>query len=158
MEELLAYRTDLLSALAGVVHELSKTITSLPADTLHQALHTDIHTPHYLLFHLRELEAQVFAVQLPRILFEENPILPVFDDDTWMDNHYHAEEPVSAILDELVRLRQNELAWLPKLSPANWSRLARHTWWGEHTFQWWVELQVDYSFQHLKAISSVLNI
>lgn len=155
MEELLAYRADLLTALEGVVDELSKSVAIIPSDTWHQPVRTGSHTPHYILFHLRDLEAQVFALQLTRILSEERPTLPVFNDEAWMDSHYHAEEPASAILAELIKLRHQEIGWLQNLSPEGWSRPSRHPWWGEHTLQWWVELQVEYSSQHLKEISIV---
>lgn len=157
MEELITYRTDLLSALEGVVNDLSKIAAQLPSSAWHQPINPDAHTPHYILFHLRELDTRVFVAQLPRILVEETPILPVFDDQSWMDSHYDIEEPVLAIMEELAKLRKPELGWLRNLTPTEWSRSARHPWWGEHTLQWWVELQVDYSSQHLKEIASVLD-
>jgi len=158
MEELFAYRADLLTALGGVVDELSNVVANLPPSTWLQPIHPGSRTPHYILFHLRELEAQVFARQLPRILSEARPELPVFNDAAWMEGHYRAEEPASSLLEELAKLRQQELAWLRSLPPAGWSSPARHPWWGEHTLQWWVELQVEYSYQHLKEISSALKL
>jgi hypothetical protein len=157
MEELVAYRVDLLAALDKVVGELGKTVAELPANKWNQPINTGGHTPHYILFHLRELEAQVFTVQLPRILAEDTPILPVFDDEGWMAKHYRPKEPASSNFEQLSGLRQQELAWLRVLQPTGWSRLARHPWWGLHALQWWVELQAEYSYQHLQQLSSVLS-
>ena len=83
---------------------------------------------------------------------EENLILAVFDDQAWMRHHYQMNEPASTILDELVRLRRQEVTWLRTLTPAQWSRSARHPWWGVHTVQWWSELQLDITLQHLKKL------
>jgi len=158
MEELYAYRTDLITALGGVVDELAKIVNRLDASQWRLAINPAGHTPHYILFHLDALESQFFATQLPRILAEETPTLPVFEDRSWMADHYRLTEPPSAILGEFGELRHQELAWIYKIPPALWCRMARHPWWGLHAFQWWVELQADYSYQHLKQLSSLLDI
>jgi hypothetical protein len=153
MEELLSYRENLLSALESVVRGLSKAVANMPGANQKQAILSGSNTPHYILFRLRELEIHFFAQQLPRFLAEECPILPIFDDQAWMADHYHPDEPITAIMEEVVKLRHDELDWLHKLPASGWSRLARHPWWGIHTLQWWVELQLDYSFQHLRLLT-----
>ncbi len=152
MEEIEAYREDLLSMLGGVVSTLIKAATSLPPEVWHQPVHPGLDVPHYIVFHLRALEDQVFTRQLPRILVEETPTLAVFDDHAWMAEHYRPDEAVSAIVEQIASLRGSELAWLRGLPPAGWSRLSRHPWWGIHTLQWWVELQLELSNQHLKQL------
>jgi hypothetical protein len=158
MEELYAYRADLIAALDAVVDQLAKIMAILPTRQWNLSINPVGHTPHYILFHLHVLEAQFFAAQLPRILAEETPTLPVFEDERWMADTYRLAEPPSAILGEFGELRHRELAWLRNLPPAGWSRLARHPWWGLHAMQWWVELQADYSDQHVKQLSSVLEL
>ena len=155
MEELAAYRQDLLSALEGVVNELSKTVEGTPSGAWHLPFGSGSHTPHYTLAHLRELESQVFAIQLPHLLDEDTPLLPVFDSASWMASHYKPEEPAQVIMEDFANLRQHELNWLCDVSPEGWSHTARHPWWGVHTLQWWVELQLDYSYQHLRELSRV---
>ncbi len=113
---------------------------------------------HYILFHLRELEAQVYTPQLPRFLAEDNPTLPVFDDQAWMAIHYLPDEPATSITTDLCRLRSSELEWLRGVPPTGWSRLARHPWWGVHTLQWWVEMQLDESIQHRKRLPPLTDL
>jgi hypothetical protein len=146
-----------LSALEGVANELSKTVAGIPSSAWDLPFGQDSHTPHYILAHLRELEAQVFAIQLRRILAEETPLVPVFDDDAWMSTHYRSEETALKIMEDFINLRKQELNYLRELSPAAWSRTARHPWWGLHTLQWWVELQLDYSDQHLRELSPLFD-
>jgi hypothetical protein len=153
MEELDAYRQGLLSALEGVVNELSETIAGIPSSKWHWPFGLDSHTPHYTLAHLCVLETQVFMIQLHRILDEETPLLPVFDVEVWMESHYKPEESVLNIMQAFSTMRKQELNWLLDLPPASWSRVARHPSWGVHTLQWWVELQLDYSYQHLRELS-----
>ncbi len=158
MEELFSYRTDLLSALEAVVGELSDIVAKAPAEAWHKSVRIADRTPHYSLFHLRELEAQVFTRELPRILAEKSPTLRSFDDQAWMASHYSPDEPIAAIMAEVAQLRIHELGWLRQLSPADWSRLARHPWFGVHTLQWWVELQLDESVQHLRQLQSLIGL
>ena len=153
MEEIVAYRADLLSALEGVVNKLSKIVVSIPSKAWYQPFGQDSRTPHYTLAHLRELEDQVFVIQLRRILDEEKPMVPLFDDDAWMAKYYRVDEPALLIKEDFDNLRKQELNWLCNLPTTAWSRTARHPWWGVHTLQWWVELQLDYSDQHLRELS-----
>jgi hypothetical protein len=152
MDELTTYRQDLLSALEEVVSILSEKVTWMPSRTWHQTSHPGDETPHYILSHLCALEEQVYTRQLPCLLTEDTPTLPIFDEQAWMASHYQMEEPVSAIIDEISRLRRTELEWLRGLSPVGWSRLARHPWWGVHALQWWVELQLDEACKHLEQL------
>ncbi len=152
-EEIIAYREDLLSALEDVIGGLSGAIARLPDTAWHEPSIPGESTPHYVLFRLRALEDQVYARQLPRFLSEDMPRIPIFDDQAWMASHYRPDVPVTSIMAELLSLRSSELEWLHRLPPPGWSRLARHPWWGVHSLQWWVELQLEESFQHRKLLA-----
>jgi hypothetical protein len=157
MEELLAYRQELLSALNDFIDELSETVADIPVKAWQLPFERASLTPHYILAHLRELEDQVFALQLPRILDEDIPLLPIFDEDNWMIAHYDPGIPAQVILEQFVRLRKREISWLRELPPDSWSRIARHPWWGLNTFQWWVELQLEYSLQHIGQLITFIT-
>jgi hypothetical protein len=148
MDELLAYRQGLISGLEGVITELIRIAAARPANTWQLSSQPGTHTPHFTLFHLRELEAHVFSPLLQNILDQDVLLLPVFDDISWMSSHYEAEKPAQAILEEFINLRMQEIQWLQALPRASWNLCARHPWWGVHTLQWWVELQLDYSHRH----------
>ena len=156
MEELDAYRKELLAELEGVVEELFKAVAAIPSDAWHVSTGSDGHSPHYTLAHLRNVEAQVFIVRLRRILEEELPLLLLFDDEAWMASHYKPDESPQSIIEEYAHLRQQELGWLRDLPPAAWNRPARHPWWGVRTLQWWVELNLDYAHQHLDQLTAKL--
>ncbi len=147
-EEIIAYREDLLSALEDVADDLSRVTTRLPESAWRDPSLPRENTPHYILFHLRELEEQVYTRQLPRFVSEDIPTIPLFDDQAWMASHYRPDVPEMGILAEMLILRSFELERLRLLPSPAWSRLARHPWWGVHTLQWWVELQLEESFQH----------
>jgi hypothetical protein len=154
MEELAAYRESLLSALTGVVDQLSEIVAAIPYSAWQFPFGHKVRTPHYLMAHLRELEIQGFSVQLRRFLEEDTPRVPLFNEAAWMASHYKPEEPVQAILADFANLRLQELNWLRGLPPASWSRTARHPFWGVRTLQWFVELQLEYSYQHLGELTA----
>ena len=158
MGEIIVYRQVLLSALNEVVNELSKTVTAIPTRAWHIPLGPDSHTPHYTLAHLRELEARVFVPCLYRIQDEDSPRLPVFNDEAWMARYYQPGETVEAIMQEFAHARSQELTWLRELPTVSWSRTARHPWWGVRTLQWWVELQLDCSKQHVKQLTTFIAV
>jgi hypothetical protein len=153
MEELDAYRQALMNALITVVNELAVIVAAIPARSWHLESGSDSHTPHYLLAQLHALESQVFAVQPHRFLDDNEVILSTFDAKAWLAGHYDPEASPRSIMDDLAALRRVELDWLRDLSSESWSRTARHPWWGVHTLQWWVELQLKYSDQLLGELS-----
>lgn len=152
MEELDTYRQGLLFALEGVITDLSKTMTAMPPNSWQHPYKYGSHTSHYTMAHLCALEAQFFNPVLHRIVEEDDPLLPLFDDPSWMANHYEPDKPVQMIFVEFATLRKQEVIWLSSLPLECWRNTARHPWWGLHTLQWWVELQLEYSHQHLAEL------
>lgn len=157
MDELIAYRGELLSALESVIPELETIGRGKSPKQWHRTPRKDVPTPHYTLVHLWVLEAREFALYLRRIIDEETPQLELFDDRAWMKDHYRPKEQPRLIVQDFAQLRKLELNWLRQLPRASWSRTARHPEWGVHTLQWWVELQLECSRQHLNELSHLFG-
>lgn len=157
MEELAAYRQQLLAALMRVVAALPPILAARPSRAWNDPPGTTSHGPHFILAHLRALDRQEFMPNLKRIQAETVPLLAVFDDQSWMEAHYQPEEPVDEILEGLEQRRAEEVAWLRDLTTPDWSRLGRHAWWGLRSLQWWVELQLELSRQHQEQIKATLT-
>ncbi|OGN94586.1 MAG: hypothetical protein A2Z71_05595 [Chloroflexi bacterium RBG_13_50_21] len=153
----MAYREELLLSMENVVSDLSQIVARISNKDWHRAAGRNIHTPHAILVHLWLLDAKEFALNIHRIYDEEAPLLGLFDSSVWMKNNYRPKENPKVILQEFAALRKLEINWLRELPPAGWSRTARHLHWGVHTLQWWVELQLEYSHQHLDELSHSLN-
>ena len=157
MDELIVYRQGLLFALEEVVSKLTEIVRITSPKDWHRTTGSNKHTPHAILVHLWLLEAKQFALYIRRIYDQDMPLLPSFDDASWMRSYYKPKEKPGVILREFAELRQMEINWLRQLPPEAWSRMGRHPKWGEHTLQWWVELQLEYSHQHLDELSSTLK-
>ena len=150
MGELDDYRERLLERLGKIVDELIQAVNELPPEAWHKPISPHGQTLHYVLAHLRNIEAQALAVRLRRILDEDTPLLSLFDDEAWMASNYQADEPVQVILDDYRHNRQEELSWLRSMPAIAWNRLARHPWWGVRTLQWWVEHSLAHAQEHIQ--------
>jgi hypothetical protein len=158
MEELITYRQELLAALEADITTLARIETSFSSQDWYCPLGGDHSTPHFTLARIWAEDAHGFAPQIRRILDEEKPLLSVFDAEAWLADHYDPEEPARIIIENFASLRTWELGLLCGLAPASWSRTARDPRWGVHTLQWWVELQRNFSHQHLSLLIPLLNL
>jgi hypothetical protein len=155
-EQLLLYRQRLLERLHLVGEDIVQAVAKFAPERWHSVA-IGGESPHRILANLRVVEAQAFSVRLQRILDEEQPFLPLFDNKKWMDEHYDSSEPPENILEDYIVLRRKGLARLNRLSIQDWNRTGRHPWWGVRALQWWVEQTVRFSeeqLQRLRAASS----
>ena len=157
MEELIAYRQELLSAMEEQINTLASAEASISSKGWYRIFDGDQPTLHYSLSRLWAEESQEFSSNIRRILDEEMPLLTVFDTEAWMAAHYDAEIPAQLIIEDFAAVRQWELGVLCGLPPASWSRTARHPWWGVHALQWWVELQREATHQQINRLLRHLN-
>jgi hypothetical protein len=137
-EQLLLYRQRLLERFSSIKEELAQAVAGIDPEAWH-VVGADGETPHRILAYLRAVESQKTSVRLRRILDEDEPFLPLFGDQQWMEDHYDPAEPPEAIVAEYRALRSKESGWLQDLSADEWNRSGRHPWWGKKSLQWWVE-------------------
>lgn len=153
MEELNAYRKDLLSALEEVNSDLYRLMSILPEGVWRKPSGEDAKSPHYRLALLRALDCEVFPINIHSMLSGEASVLEPFHMENWEADQYQLGEPLGDILDDLADHRKQEVTLLRSLSSADWSKSARHPWYGKRTVQWWVELQLDVSHQMVNELS-----
>lgn len=154
-DQLLLYRQRLLERFHALNDDIEQELRRI-APGRWQIAASDGNSPHYILARLRAIEARAFSIRIQRILDEQEPYLPLFDENQWMDEHYDPLEPPEGILVEYISLRNHEFALLKNLSPQDWNRTGRHPWWGMKALQWWVEQILRFSeeqLQHLRAIN-----
>jgi hypothetical protein len=157
MEELIAYRQELLSALEEQINSLASAVAGISSKDWNRTFAPDQPIPHHTLACLWAEESQEYSKNIHRILDEEMPMLTVFNTEAWMAAHYDEDVPAQLIVEDFAAVRQWELGVLCGLPPASWSRTARHPWWGVHALQWWVELQREATHQHISRLLSFLN-
>ena len=150
MEQLNDYRNHLLDRLEESAREFR---TSIQSANEAKPVHTNEWNAHQIAVHTRDVEKMVYGARIRRSIAEENPLFENFDGDTWMTEHYDANEPLTAILDELVDSVFQTVAALRALPHEAWTRASRHETYGEgFTTQTWVERSLAHIEEHLKTI------
>lgn len=159
MDQLLEYRQRLLARYEAAVLEFCAAVET--ADNPKPALsavegsprEADDWSVHKIAVHARDAEKSVYGARIRRTIEENDPLFENFDGDTWMAEHYNADEPLASILDELVASVQASVARLRGLPPEAWRRESRHaTYGGGFTAQTWVERGLAHLEEHLKTV------
>ncbi|MBI3537914.1 MAG: DinB family protein [Chloroflexi bacterium] len=107
---------------------------------------------HQVLSHLRDTERNVFLYRAPRILNEDAPRVPNFDQESWMREHYSASEPLDALLKDFSGARRKLIARLKKTKDDDWARVAIHPEYGRITLEWLVTHCYNHTLEHIAQL------
>ena len=107
---------------------------------------------HQVAAHVRDVDAQVYGMRIRRSAGEDNPLFPNFDQEVWMAEHYHPDEPLDTILDELSASIAGLAGLLHSLPDGSWSRPSRHEVNGDFILQTWVERSLAHLKEHLQTV------
>lgn len=110
-----------------------------------------------VLAHLRDLESLVMRLRLVRMLVEDDPELPGFDEDRWHQEHAKARDRKETLLGDFMLQRQASLNILSRLAPGEWERGGRHASRGPITVQSWVEWWVEHDRQHVSQFEAAIG-
>ncbi len=108
-----------------------------------------------ILAHLRDWE-EVFLDRLKTVGNEENPFLPVQDDELWpIERDYRGQEPKNT-LTQFRGSRAETVALLKGLNTGEWERPARHGTFGDVTLHWLADHMCDHDQEHLDQARDAL--
>ncbi len=110
---------------------------------------------HQVICHLRDNEEQVFLFRVKKILVEDNPPVPNFEQDAWQREHYSSTEPLKKMLADFRAARRKQIALLRKTTDRDWSRTARHPEYGTISIYWIVNYNVNHTLEHVAQIGFV---
>ncbi len=154
MEELIQYRKQLLDQCTADARDFREACLAVkdPSAAVEGGWNV-----HQLAAHTRDVDEQVYGLRARRTLREENPEFQNFDGDRYMAEHYHPEEPLRSILEQLVDSVDGLTAELRSLPPEAWKRESRHATQGSGlTLQLWVERGLGHIREHLATVRKVL--
>lgn len=104
--------------------------------------------------HLRDF-AEIDHDRLRRMITQESPFLPGYDQETLVRDRNYREADLQAILDEMASFRAETTHVLTELVDANWTRLGRHLERGIFSIRQFVELLVRHEAMHLEHIRAL---
>jgi hypothetical protein len=107
---------------------------------------------HQIVFHMRDVNAEVYLPRLKRIVEEWNPTFENFDGKQWMATHYDAGENLDDMVDELATQCVETADWLESLPETDWERLGTHPSLGTHALEWWADRTLKHIEEHLAQV------
>lgn len=151
MKELKEYRASLLARLEESAKAFRSECQALKDP--YAPLDGNGWNVHQVAVHTRDVDQLVYAMRVRRTATEEDPEFPNFDGEAFMAQKYDASEPLSTVLDLLVKNVGSLVAMLQALPDEAWSRTSRHTKLGSGlTLQSWVEKDLAHIREHLEDL------
>jgi hypothetical protein len=153
--ETAAYRSELISRLRSATDDLAWAVRGLTPAQYSYRPPQDEWSIHEHLAHLRDMEQEVY---LPLLRWATVPDMldPLdYSRRDWHEHRYQADEPLSAVMDDVARMRDEELAIFRDLTDMAWTRYRTDTRWGPLTCQWLAELMYRHVLDHLQGIMAL---
>jgi hypothetical protein len=144
-----AYR---LRQLRAQSHQLVHEVELMPADAYLWRTKEGEWGVQECVAHIRNIERQVFLVRISKVVKEDQPFLPFFDELAYHRDHWRAEEPVDTILPDFLAARA-ELVSL--LESADWARTGTHEERGPLNLDWLATYTVNHTWEHLSQLMRV---
>lgn len=112
---------DLVPSLEGFPDDLARLLQGYSVDALRRPASDGGWGVIENLGHLRDWE-EIFHSRVERLLTEDNPEMPVFDDQLWEIEHdYRGQDPLR-VLDQLRAQRQQLVSMLREVPVESWER------------------------------------
>ena len=116
-------RQTTLDLLQGSSDDLRRYVSEIPAERLHW--HEDGEwSAHETLWHIVDVERNVYLVRLTRVANEDRPLLKYYDEKVAHREHYQPDRSVAELLADFNDARRQEIALLQ--SQPDWSRWGLH--------------------------------
>ena len=110
-----------------------------------------------ILCHLRDVELEVNLFRVEKVLAERNPFLSGQDTDPWSEKRVYICQDGPQALQSYIEARQQLIALLEHLTPADWQRTARHAIFGPTTLREIVSIICAHDRLHIRQIKSVIQ-
>ncbi|MGH2610846.1 MAG: DinB family protein, partial [Tepidiformaceae bacterium] len=155
MSETSTYRVEIVSRLRSITDDLAWAVRGLSPTKSGYRAAADEWSIHEHLSHLRDMEREVY---LPLLRWATVPDMldPLdYSRRDWHEHRYHADEPLSRIMDDVQRMRDEELLIFREMTDATWARIRNDTRWGPLTCQWVAELMYRHVLDHLQGVMAL---
>ncbi|GBD23978.1 hypothetical protein HRbin29_01651 [bacterium HR29] len=110
-----------------------------------------------VLAHLRDLELLVWRTGFARILVEEEPELPAFDQAAWALRRWRGRDRKEQLLGDFALQRQALLNAAAQLDAEHWERRGRITGGREVSLRGWLEAVAAHDDEHFAQLERLLG-
>lgn len=148
-------RDAILASLPGTPDDLARLLKDRDLEDILQPSRDGGWGVVEILAHLRDWE-EVFLDRLKTVGDEDNPFLPVIDDELWpIERDYRGQNPDDT-LQQFHRCRAETIALLQGFDAGEWERPARHASFGDVTVHWLADHICDHDQEHLEQARDAL--
>ncbi|MEX0783441.1 MAG: DinB family protein [Dehalococcoidia bacterium] len=155
MSETSTYRVEIVSRLRSVTDDMAWAVRGLsPSKSAYRASDEEW-SIHEHLAHMRDMEQEVY---LPLLRWATVPDMldPLdYSRRDWHQHRYNPEEPLPRVMDDVQRMRDEELLIFREMTDATWTRMRSDTRWGPLTCQWIAELMYRHVLDHLQGVMAL---
>jgi len=144
------YRTEITSRLRSATDDLAWAVRGLTSAKLAYTPSAEEWAIHEHIAHVRDMEQEVY---LPLLRWATVPEMldPLdYHRQEWHEHRYRSDEPIVSIVNEIARIRDEELAIFRDMTDSTWTRYRTDTRWGPLTCQWLAELMYRHALDHLQ--------
>ena len=147
-----------LHALAAFPSALERHYATIPADHVRWApaswdgVPSEPFTAIEQVCHVRDIEVEGYQVRLRRMLDERHPSLASIDSEAVARERRYADADVATVFADFRRAREQTLAMLADITPAQWQRTAQFEGYGPLTLRGLVHYLCSHDQQHLAGL------
>jgi len=149
------YRSELLARLRSITEDFSWLVRGIGADQASYRPNPDEWSIREHLAHLRDMEQEVYLPLLRWATVPEMLDPRDYSRREWHELRYDPGEPSTAIIGDIQRIREEELAIFRELNDLTWVRYRTDTRWGPLTCQWLAELMYRHALDHLQGMMAL---
>ena len=113
-------------------------------------------TAREVVHHLADSE-MTSAIRLRRLLVEDAPALPGYDEEAFARCLRYAERPIQPALDALAAARSTSLQILLLMTEADWRRAGTHSQSGAYSAEDWLEIYACHAHDHAAQLNQILR-
>lgn len=114
-------------------------------------------SPLQIIRHLIGVDREAFLPRIEKMLAEDNPFLPAWDQDAWMKQYGDVRDTKAVtLIDEYARLREKIAVMIFDLSPEEWLRTGEHEERGPITIYSLCAYFADHDEHHRRQIAAHL--
>lgn len=142
-----------LNNLAKMDTNLETALRTIPDELMNVQFSPDVWSPHQILGHLVDAEI-AFSFRLRKIIAEENPTYPPFNEEKWGDALQHQTIPMPLFISVWKPLRELNIQLLRLMPESAWERTGVHETNGSQTLRNLVRSMCAHDIYHLKQIKA----
>jgi len=133
---------------------LRRAVDAITGDRLGQAPAPDEWSALETLTHVRDVVVHVYGLRIRRLLYEEAPVFPDFDEERYRRASLTRGETARDLVDTIVAEHEQLARLLQTLADADWSREGRHPALGPMSIEMLAGRVGDHAEEHAAQIAA----